>query len=279
MGLFRDGEETFINNSRIIPEYNDNNTGVMRTETLKTNANSMSSIHEEQRKSLGMEVASLADLVTMQIREYIIIGEFKPGQQLKEDELCKLFAISRPPIREAFKTLEANGLVIRKPRRGVFVAEFTAKDVEEVYTIVAMLYQKATELALGKMTEEVIEQLDNHISLMAKYAGADPPNLRDYQTAHRAFHETIMDLAGNRRMKELEKQLRYQISIMSYKSFQEPAHLLASLKYHRRILDAIRKNDREETLALMEEHVLKALVFLAGKISNRNLRVVEAPRV
>jgi DNA-binding GntR family transcriptional regulator len=247
----------------------------MGTETLKVNANSMSLVHEEQRKSLGMEVASLADLVTMQIREYIITGEFKPGQQLKEDELCQLFAISRPPIREAFKTLEANGLVTRKPRRGVFVAEFTAKDVEEVYTIVAMLYQKATEMALGKMTEEVIAQLGAHIALMAKYAGADPPNLRDYQTAHRTFHETIMDLAGNRRMKELERQLRYQISIMSYKSFQEPAHLLSSLNYHRRILNAIRKNDRENTLALMEEHVLKALVFLAGKLSNRKLRVVE----
>jgi DNA-binding GntR family transcriptional regulator len=199
-----------------------------------------------------------------------ITGAFKQGQQLKEDELCKLFAISRPPIREAFKTLEANGLVMRKPRRGVYVSEFTAKDVEEVYTIVAMLYQKASDLAMEVMTEESIGEMATQIELMAKYAEANPPNLRDYQTAHRAFHETIMGLAGNGRMMELERQLRYQLSIMSYKSFQEPNHLISSLNYHRRILDAIRQGNKKETLALMEEHVLKAMVFLVKKISSRN---------
>ena len=89
----------------------------------------MYAIRSYYEKSLGMEVSSLVDLVTTKIRELIITGDYRPGQQLKEDELCRLFDISRPPIREAFKTLEANGLVVRKPRRGVFVAEFSAKDV------------------------------------------------------------------------------------------------------------------------------------------------------
>lgn len=237
---------------------------------MEINGNSMSLGQVERKKSLGMEVSSLADLVTTQIRELIITGAFHQGQQLKEDELCKLFAISRPPIREAFKTLEANGLVMRKPRRGVYVSEFTPKDVEEVYTIVAMLYQKASELAMEVMTEESIREMATHVELMEKYAQANPPNLRDYQAAHRAFHETIMSLSGNRRMMELEKQLRYQISIMSYKSFQEPEHLTSSLNYHRNILNAIRQGNKKETLALMEEHVLKALVFLVKKISSRN---------
>ncbi len=218
-----------------------------------------------------MEVASLADLVTRQIREAIITGEFKLGKQLKEDELCKLFAISRPPIREAFKTLEANGLVTRKPRRGVFVAEFTAKDVEEVYTIVAMIYQKATSLALDALDEQSLAELAAQVESMERHAGEDPPNLRDYQAAHLAFHEIIMDLAGNRRMKELEKQLRYQITIMSYKSFQEPEHLQSSLNYHRQILAAFHRQDKEEALALMEEHVLRAMAFLMKKISQLNL--------
>ncbi len=222
------------------------------------------------QRSLEMEVASLADLVTTQIRELIITGEFKPGQQLKEDELCGLFAISRPPIREAFKTLEANGLVLRKPRRGVFVSEFTAKDVDEVYTIVAMLYQKATNMAMEVMTENDLGRLAYHIDMMAQFASADPPNLRDYQSAHCAFHETIMEMAGNERMKVMEKQLRYQISIFSYKSFQNRDHLLSSLNYHQRILEAIQNRDKEKALVLVEEHIIKATKFLTKKLSSKN---------
>ena len=52
--------------------------------------------------------------------------------QLKEDELCEKDGISRPPIREAFKTLEADGLVTRMARRGVFVSEFNEKDIWEI---------------------------------------------------------------------------------------------------------------------------------------------------
>lgn len=221
----------------------------------------------ELKRSLGTEVVSLADLVTTQIRELIITGEFIPGQQLKEDDLCRMFAISRPPIREAFKTLEANGLVMRKPRKGVFVAEFTAKDVKEVYTIVAMLYCKATEMAMECVTDDHLELLQSHIDTMEKSTAGDPPNLIDYQSAHRAFHQVIMDMAGNERMKQLEKQLRYQISIISYKSFQESGHLLSSLDYHRRILKAISEGKGKQATSLMEEHVMRALNFFVEKMA------------
>ncbi len=220
----------------------------------------------ELKKNLGMKVASLADLVKTQIRELIITGEFKPGQQLKEDELCKLFAISRPPIREAFKTLEASGLVIRKPRKGVFVAEFTAKDVEEVYTIVAMLYSKATEMAMVKITDKELDLLAAKVDTMEQLAKSNPVHLIDYQTAHREFHDIIMTLAGNERMRSWERQLRYQISIISYKSFQERDHLLTSLDFHRRIQKSMSDGDTEKAMLLMEEHVMGALKFFIKKM-------------
>ncbi len=234
---------------------------------LKGTLNDMSLLEAEPKKRLGMEVPSLAELVTAKIRELIITGEFKPGQQLKEEELCEIFAISRPPIREAFKTLEANGLVSRRPRRGVSVVEFTAKDVEEVYTIVAMLYQKATDMAMEVMTDNSLDLLAAHIEIMEKSVRADPPNLRDYQAAHIAFHETIMELAGNERMQAMEKQLRYQLTIFSYKSLQDQDHLLSSLDYHRRIFEAIRDKDKEQALTLVNEHIIMAINLLVRKMS------------
>lgn len=221
------------------------------------------------KKSLATEAFSLAELVTRQIRESIMTGFFVPGQRLKEEELCQMFGISRPPIREAFKTLEANGILVHKPRRGVFVTEFTARDVEEVYTIIAMLYQKTTELAMGVITDRDVTELQNFINRMKEAVEVSPCDIQEYQIAHDSFHQILIDLADNRRIKDLEKQLRDQVFIFSYKSFQERTHLRASLDYHMRIYEAIRDGNKVLAMDLMEEHVVTAITFLVNQLMRK----------
>lgn len=206
-----------------------------------------------------MNVESLVDLAQKNIRELIITGVFKPGQRLKEDEICSRFRFSRPPIREAFKMLEAEGLVTRKPRCGVFVARMTPKDVWEIYTLKSVIYQMAASLAMAVMTDKDLQALEAAVEQMAACAAADPVELRQYQLHHRAFHEIILSLAGNRRLAQVENNLRFQISRISYNSLKNPAHLKASLEYHRQILAAMKKADRALTCRLMKEHVLEAL--------------------
>ena len=217
-----------------------------------------------------MKVASLVDLARQYIRELIITGEFKPGQQLKEEELCKRFGISRPPIREAFKTLEADGLVSRKPRCGVFVTQITAKDVWEIYTIVASLYQMGTSLALKVMTDQDMEKLEALIDQMNSCAEASPPNVRQYQAAHKSFHETIINLTNNERLKKMVKSLQFQLSLISYKSLQNPEHLKSSVIYHRRIMQALKGHNQSLAFQLMKEHVIEALDFLLKVISDES---------
>lgn len=206
-----------------------------------------------------MEIESLGDLAQKRIRELIITGAFKPGQQLKEEELCSRFQISRPPIREAFKMLEAEGLVTRRPRRGVFVAEMTAKDIWEIYTLKAVTYQMAASLAMAVMTAEDVAALEAAVARMAAVAAGWPVDLRQYQLHHRTFHETIMTLAGNERLSRIERNLRYQVSRISYTSLNDPGHLRDSVAYHRRIAAAMRQGDRPLACRLMKEHVLDAL--------------------
>ena len=109
-----------------------------------------------------MRIESLVDLAKRHIQLWIIKGEYQPGQRLKEEEISARLDISRPPVREAFKFLEAEGLVIRKPRRGVFVSEMTAKDVWEAYTLKATLYEMATQLALDNISDLQIAELRRH---------------------------------------------------------------------------------------------------------------------
>jgi DNA-binding GntR family transcriptional regulator len=206
-----------------------------------------------------MDVESLVDLAKKHIRELIITGVFKPGQQLKEDEICNRFRFSRPPIREAFKMLEAEGLVTRKPRCGVFVAKMTPKDIWEIYTLKSVIYQMAASLAMAVMTDKDLEDLQTAVDNMTACVAIEPAVLRQYQLHHRAFHEIVLNLAGNNRLAQVENNLRFQISRISYNSLKNSAHLKASLEYHRQILAAMKKRDRTLACRLMKEHVLEAL--------------------
>ncbi|MBW2432264.1 MAG: GntR family transcriptional regulator [Deltaproteobacteria bacterium] len=209
-----------------------------------------------------MRIESLVDLAKRHIQLWIIKGEYRPGQRLKEEEISARLDISRPPVREAFKFLEAEGLVMRKPRRGVFVSEMTAKDVWEAYTLKATLYEMATELALDNISDPQIAELESFVEKMEECAFAAPVNLLGYQEHHQEFHNRILLISGNERLKKISASIHLQVCRFSYKSLQDEAHLNASIRYHRRILDALKKKNKSLACKLMKDHVLEALDVL-----------------
>ena len=206
-----------------------------------------------------MQIESIADLAKGHIQVWIIKGEYQPGQQLKEEEIATRLDISRPPVREAFKMLEAEGLVIRKPRRGVFVTEMTEKDVWEAYTLKAALYEMALELAMNSIDDSQISELEAVVQQMENCVQAEPVDLLGYQEYHRDFHKQIMVISGHRRLKKIAASIHNQVSRFSYKSLQNKKHLDSSVRYHRRILAAIKGRDSDRACKLMKEHVLKAI--------------------
>lgn len=209
-----------------------------------------------------MQIESIADLAKGHIQVWIIKGEYQPGQQLKEEEIATRLDISRPPVREAFKMLEAEGLVIRKPRRGVFVTEMTAKDVWEAYTLKAALYEMALELALNSIDESQIRELEAVVRRMETCVAVEPVELLRYQEHHQNFHNLIMLISGHDRLKKISASIHNQVSRFSYKSLQNSEHLNSSVRYHRQIITAVIARDKVLACRLMKEHVLEALDVL-----------------
>jgi DNA-binding GntR family transcriptional regulator len=206
-----------------------------------------------------MQIESIADLAKGHIQVWIIKGEYRPGQQLKEEEIAARLDISRPPVREAFKMLEAEGLVIRRPRRGVFVTEMTEKDVWEAYTLKAALYELALELAMSSIDESQIRELETVVRRMEACVQPQPVDLMGYQEYHRDFHNQIMAISGHHRLKKIAASIHNQVSRFSYKSLQSKRHLDSSVRYHRKIMDAIKNRDSTRACKLMKEHVLNAI--------------------
>ena len=209
-----------------------------------------------------MKIESIADIAKRNIQEWIVTGQFHPRQQIKEEEISQRLGISRPPVREALKMLEAAGLVLRKPRRGVFVPEMTEKDMWEVYTLKATLYEMATELAMGVISERDISKLETYVKKMEVCVEKEPLDVLRYQDLHKTFHDSIMAIARNDRLRSFASNLHNQVTLFSYKSLQDKNHLNSSVRYHREIVNAMKNKDRSLACRLMKEHVFNALDVL-----------------
>ncbi|WP_022666830.1 GntR family transcriptional regulator [Desulfospira joergensenii] len=209
-----------------------------------------------------MKIESLVDIATRYIEELIITGKLNPGEQIKEDIIAGQLDISRPPVREALNSLEGEGLVTRRPRKGAFVSEMTEKDIWEIYTLKAELYAMATDWAIDRITQEQIDELNSLVVLMGINSRPAQDVILNYQKHHRAFHTRIMEIAGNHRLVKFASSLHKQIRRYSFKTLGYEDHLNRSNQYHRQIAVHIAQKDKENAGKLMKEHVLDAMNFL-----------------
>jgi DNA-binding GntR family transcriptional regulator len=138
----------------------------------------------------------------------------------------------------------------------------TAKDVWEAYTLKATLYEMAMELAMENMTVRQVAELESIVKKMEECANAETVDLLGYQKYHQEFHDKIMLISGNERLKKISASIHLQVCRFSYKSLQNNAHLNSSLRYHRRIITALKKKNRPLACKLMKNHVLEALDVL-----------------
>lgn len=209
-----------------------------------------------------IKIESIADSVKKYLEQKIVTGKLKPGQQIKEQEVAEALGVSRPPIREALKILEAEGLVVRKPNKGAFVSEIEEKDIWEIYTLKMALYGLGTRLAFDQLSNALINKLENIISKMKECIDQDPPDITRYQALNEQFHDLMFDAADHGRLKKVADTLRNQIKRYSYNCIAERPHLQRSYKYHKAIFEAIKKGEKEKAARLNEEHVMEGLRVL-----------------
>ena len=207
-----------------------------------------------------MRIKSIVDHTAKALEDMIVKGRLKPGQKVKEQEISTRLGISRPPLREAFKILESEGLVRREPRRGVFVSELKDRDIWEIYTLKLALYTLGVTLAMDKITNGEVEKLEKVVVQMEKSTLGDAgPDIMKYEELNNLFHEMTANIAGHARLKKIQQSLNNQIKRIAYRSFGDRKHLEMSCKYHRKILDAIKAKDKARAEQLTREHILRGL--------------------
>ena len=206
-----------------------------------------------------MGIQSVVEYISQSLRDRIIQGRLEPGQRIKETDVALALNVSRPPIREAFKVLESEGLIKIKPRKGAFVAEFTAKDAWEIYTINAALYVLAVDVGMDKISGKDIKKLKDIFQKMEETADREIPDINRYHQFHFKFHDTLFQIAGNGRLRQICHSMHNQIRRFSRMSFSNTQHLLSNCRRHKEIIETIEDGDKNLAKILTYNHVLEGL--------------------
>ena len=191
------------------------------------------------------------------LKQEIRSNRLPPGYQAPEPEIALKLGMSRTPVREALIRLEAEGLVELIPRRGARVLPIQAEDMKEIYEILAALEpDAAASLARRKPSAEELEPLIASTQAMEDALASD--DLDAWAEADDVFHRSLLELHGNRRLKDYVESLFDQVHrarMITLRLRQVPKR---STEEHREIVDAIMAGDVEKSHHVIREHRQRA---------------------
>jgi DNA-binding GntR family transcriptional regulator len=196
-----------------------------------------------------------------QIRQSIVEGRYPPGSRLVEQRLAEQLALSRTPVREALRRLEAEGLVVSERNRGSVVRPVTARDVEDLYDLRVRLESLAAERAAERATAADLAALTQAVedfdAAVPGAAGGDLDGVRRLAAANKRFHDGVLAAAGNHRLSRvLAGTVDLPLVFQALRRFGRPEHERSAL-FHRLVLEAIAAGAGDRAGRLMTEHVLQ----------------------
>jgi DNA-binding GntR family transcriptional regulator len=194
---------------------------------------------------------SLRERIVARLRQAIITGDLAPKSRLMEPALARQLNVSRTPLREAIRQLEAEGFVTAVPRVGCSVSEITPQDVEDLYAIRTVIEGLAARQAAENPDPAKREVLENVLSDLAKRTA----DYRQYHELSGRFHDIIVELSGNRRLQGIYQSLAQHVSRMRTLSFAVRGRPEISLRGHRRIATAILRGEAVEAERAMRAHI------------------------
>lgn len=203
-------------------------------------------------------MARAPEIAYAMIRAAILSGEFTRGARLREEVLAERAGVSRTPVREALRRLNAEGLVDLEPNRGARVMAWTERELEDLYEARALLEGYGARMAAARITEEELDELAAIASKMAAVAAASPARADELTVLNGEFHRAIVRASRNAQIDSLVRGLM-ELPLI-HRTFQHysPERMSASRHHHNELVDALRARDGEWAESIMRAHILAA---------------------
>jgi DNA-binding GntR family transcriptional regulator len=206
------------------------------------------------------------DAVTA-LREMILSGELEPGEQLREVTLAQRLGMSRTPVREAFRTLAAEGLVRRLPHRSVVVAELDESESIDVFAVLGTLEALAGQLACERMTAEQMELLEQLQADLERHFEA--MDRASYTQTNRAIHELMVEASQNSSLILVWRLTVPRAERARTINTLDRERWAAALEQHRGIFAALTNRDAPLLSRLMQDHFAQGVIERISQSQNR----------
>ncbi|MFS4580719.1 GntR family transcriptional regulator [Phaeobacter sp. C3_T13_0] len=189
-------------------------------------------------------------------------GRLNPGDRLRETDLAERLGMSRTPVREAIRQLEADGIVTHVPRQGASIRTLGYAEVMELYEMRAVLEGTAARLAARAASYIEIEELYEMNQQMATLG-----NVPEAFILNRQFHAGLLDAAKNRFLARSIHALQKALMILGPTTLTQPDRGGKAVEEHFGVLDAIKARD-----GLLAEAAMRAHIEAAQRVRVRALR-------
>ncbi|MEJ5989771.1 GntR family transcriptional regulator [Ramlibacter sp. PS3R-8] len=206
------------------------------------------------------------------LRELIVSGALAPGQRITERLVAdQLAGMSRTPLREAFKILEAEGLVKIEPNRGAVVTAMSIEEVEAAIEVLIGLETLAAEPACERITDPEIAAIEElHARMAAAHREGD---LMQYFHLNQAIHQHIVEAAGNPVLSRIYAAECARIRRYRYAGNQQNERWAHAVREHEAILDALRDRAGAMLREILRQHHRRGWAVSRRVLESRGVEV------
>lgn len=197
---------------------------------------------------------SLTSAVADKLRDKIVRGEIHEGEQLRQDAIAQEFQVSRIPVREALRQLEAEGLITIVLHRGAVVSALSPADIKEVFEMRALLESEVLRVSIPHLNDEHFESADR---ILKKYEQAlwTEHDIADWGRLNWEFHSTLYAGAERPQFLSVIRTLNYQCERYIRLQLYLTKAMERANQEHRKLLDLCRERKVDEAVALLGQHI------------------------
>jgi len=209
----------------------------------------------------------LRNLVYDGIRDAILEGILEPGQRLTERRVADQMQVSTTPVKEAFRRLEQEGLIVTRPRRGAVVSEAALTSIEEIVEIRAGLEGVAARFAARKATATDRDALLGQLEEMGRLTGGVPESQMELEATNAGFHDLVRRIAHNHFLESFVEALEPFDRSVRHRALAVPDEAQRGFDEHRLIAAAIIDGDEGMAEGLMAAHIRRTVRFVLERVT------------
>lgn len=220
----------------------------------------------------------LGDQVYSHLIEAIATNALPEGSRIQEDDLAEQMGVSKTPIREALRRLEAEGFIVANSHRTPEVRRLDREDIIELYSVREYLERLAIRATTELADPRILAALEAiQRSAEEDLASGLSVDINRSVSYNQKFHHLILEGAGNRRLQRMYGLIAVDIRRLAYRSIRVAGRQREAVAQHRTILEAVKKGDANMAESLITQHVRTAKQDVLREMENAETRDTGTP--